>query len=186
MTTPHTNITNGASVHAAAMALCETPCTTKCNCRSHPECAGEIKRLMNDHHQRQLSLCSELESIADGLPDHADTQHMLVVSRSLYSTVKAAHDFEEKRVFPFLQAMGLEDEAMAQSLERLRFEHWEDESFAEELSDGLRRQVMQGDEHSSETLSYMLRGFFEGIRRHIAFEVEHVLPIMMNSQKASQ
>ena len=28
-------------------------------------------------------------------------------------------------------------------------------------------------------LSYMLRGFFEGLRRHIAFEKEHLVPLLM-------
>ena len=35
-----------------------------------------------------------------------------------------------------------------------------------------------GRDCNFEALSYMLRGFFEGLRRHIAFEVEHLMPIL--------
>jgi hypothetical protein len=30
----------------------------------------------------------------------------------------------------------------------------------------------------------MLRGFFEGLRRHIAFEREHIVPILCKQQAA--
>lgn len=32
--------------------------------------------------------------------------------------------------------------------------------------------------YNAEAIGFMLRGFFEGLRRHIAFEREHVLPMI--------
>ena len=72
------------------------------------------------------------------------------------------------------------------SLERLKYEHWEDESFAEEVSDGLIRFVSDPDHPSPDTLAYMLRGFFEGLRRHIAFESEHILPLLRRQEPNQQ
>ncbi len=34
-----------------------------------------------------------------------------------------------------------------------------------------------------EKLGYMLRGFFTGVRRHLAFEREYILPIIEGREK---
>ena len=184
MTPQQSKSADGALI--TGFRLCESACGDDCNCLDKVQCADEIERQMKAHQAHQLAICAELEDIADRLPEGADAQHMLIMSRNLYSIVKTAHDFEEKRVFPLLKALSVDDEALGQSLERLKFEHWEDESFAEELSEALRRQVMQGDARHSETLAYMLRGFFEGIRRHIAFELEHIMPLMKQATGSPQ
>ena len=130
------------------------------------------------HHKNQLELCDRLENLADSLPKNFDKQECLFIARALYPTIKAAHQFEEQTLFPLLNPGKGHDENVSRSIERLQFEHWEDESFAEELSSTLRQLVSQPDATNIEKLSYMLRGFFEGLRRHIAFEAEHILPIL--------
>ena len=75
---------------------------------------------------------------------------------------------------------------MKNALERLQYEHWKDESFAEEVSDGLIKFVSDSDHPSADTLAYMLRGFFEGLRRHIAFEVEHILLPLLRQHELSR
>jgi hemerythrin-like domain-containing protein len=70
------------------------------------------------------------------------------------------------------------DADLKATVERLRYEHWEDESFADEVADALIRFVTDRASSNAETLAYMLRGFFEGLRRHIAFEREHIVPIL--------
>jgi hemerythrin-like domain-containing protein len=77
-------------------------------------------------------------------------------------------------LFPQLQSSPDATEALAPTLERLKFEHCEDECFAEELTDALLK-LGSGERVNMEAVGYMLRGFFEGIRRHIAFEREHLL-----------
>ncbi len=147
---------------------------------SGPE-GADIQSVMQEfkrHHKLQLEFCNKLEHFADGLPNRIDTQECLVVSRDIYPVVHEAHQFEESTLFPILRASRDKDGRLDQNLERLRFEHWEDESFAEEISDTLRNLVDDPAAANMEKLAYMLRGFFDGIRRHIAFEVEHFSPML--------
>ena len=92
--------------------------------------------------------------------------------------VRQAHEFEEQTLFPVLNALPDCDAELGNSLDRLRFEHWEDESFAEDLSLSLHEYCSSNETRDGEKLSYMLRGFFDGLRRHIAFEAEHLVPIL--------
>ena len=130
------------------------------------------------HHLSQLKLCDRLEKLADSLPNGYDKQECLSICWALYPTIKAAHEFEEQRLFPCLLAGRHQNEKVFKSIERLRFEHWEDESYAEELSAALRQLVYDPAGANIDKLSYMLRGFFDGMRRHIAFEVEYIIPLL--------
>jgi iron-sulfur cluster repair protein YtfE (RIC family) len=131
----------------------------------------------NHHLSEQALLCDALESIADSLPVNVDTQFCLQVARRLYPTVKQAHEFEENQLFPALEKSARRAEVKV-TLERLRGEHWEDESYAMEVQEALTEFVMGPERFHHDALGYMLRGFFEGLRRHIAFEKEYLLPIL--------
>ncbi len=133
---------------------------------------------MHDHLGAQTTLCHVLETIADRLPNDIDTQECLIVARSIYPIVKRAHAFEEAELFPLLQSRRQEDTALNEAIGRLQFEHWEDESFAGEVAEALTEFVRHRETANAEALGYMLRGFFEGLRRHIAFEREHIFPIL--------
>lgn len=126
---------------------------------------------LNLHLLAQKQLCDQLERIADGLPRHVDHQQCLIAAQAVYPVVMAAHSFEEKELFPAIIKADPIHPNISEILERLHGEHWEDESFAQEIADALRGFV-SGREHNVDKLSYMLRGFFEGLRRHIAFEKE--------------
>ena len=130
------------------------------------------------HHSRQSSLCKELEALADGLPSSIDNQHCLTIARQIFPKVRKAHEFEEQTLFPMLDALHGRDVELRNSLERLRFEHWEDESFAEDLSISLRQYGSSNETSVGDKLAYMLRGFFDGLRRHMAFEAEHLVPML--------
>lgn len=134
------------------------------------------------HHEEQLALCQRLEEVADDLPALTDSQMCLHLSKKILPMIREAHDYEEKTLFPLLMASDELDAGLKSTLERLRYEHWEDESFADEISDGLFRFVTDRAHSNAETLAYMLRGFFEGLRRHIAFEREHILPLIAKKQ----
>ena len=137
-----------------------------------------IQKKLLEHHDMMLSLCIKLEQIADSLPNLADIQECLIVCRDLFPIIKNAHNFEEKILFPLLHDASQDVTALDKNLERLRYEHWEDESFAEEISDVFRAYIDQPSKSEAEKLAYMLRGFFEGIRRHIAFETEYLVPLI--------
>ncbi len=135
------------------------------------------------HHRKQQRMCSRLEAIADGLPLKVDRQECLVLARDIYPTVKAAHDFEENVLFPHLRKSS-KAASLNDGLERLRFEHWEDEAYAEEISEALGRIGRGGAVTDAEKISWMLRGFFDGVRRHMAFEAEHLLPMLISIKGA--
>ncbi|MEN9896062.1 MAG: hypothetical protein RIR97_1914 [Pseudomonadota bacterium] len=132
-------------------------------------------RWLRNAHREQLALCRQLEEIADSLPDNISNQKCLFAAKVLHPLIKSVHDFEEKKFFPWVAEAAGAKRDLSSTLERLRFEHCEDECFAEELTDVLHR-IGTGDKTVNyETAGYMLRGFFEGMRRHIAFEREHLL-----------
>ena len=136
-----------------------------------------MKREFDEHIRAQLLLCNRLEQIADALPNNLDHQECLSVARNVYATIKSAHRFEEEKLFPYM----LKSPSNAQtckSVERLCAEHWEDEIYAFDVQDALINYVKDPKDANAESLGYMLRGFFEGVRRHIAFEREHILPAL--------
>lgn len=133
---------------------------------------------LNGHFRVLSDLCHRLEEIADHLPDHVDRQDALHVARSLCPTVMSAHDFEESVLFPLLKSRFTRDADIREALESLHFEHWEDEMFAEELAEALIGFVSGLEPRNPEALGYMLRGFFGGIRRHIAFEKAQIVPLL--------
>ncbi len=124
--------------------------------------------------EEQLALCLELEEIADSLPASVNRQKCIYAAKALGPLIKGIHHYEETVLFPQMQASPEANDHLAMTLERLKFEHCEDECFAEELTDALLR-LGSGSAVNMEAVGYMLRGFFEGLRRHIAFEREHLL-----------
>ena len=129
--------------------------------------------------QQQL-ICRELEAIADSLPDSLNSQACLDTAQRLLPLIKRAHEFEENILFPLIvkkENPTPVQPAIAETIERLQFEHWGDEDFASDVYHGIRAYVAGRDRNSAESLGWMLRGFFESMRRHIAFEREFVLPL---------
>jgi hypothetical protein len=123
------------------------------------------------------ALCAELEGIADSLPDHFNSQLGLDTAQRLLTTVKKAHDFEESTLYPALvEKAGNQPEFLA-VIERLKYEHWGDEDFAGEVFHQIRQFAAHGTPETAERLSWTLRGLFENMRRHIAFEKEFLLPL---------
>ncbi|MEZ5871211.1 MAG: hemerythrin domain-containing protein [Nitratireductor sp.] len=147
--------------------------------------SSELVDRLKAVHAKQLRFCEELEEIADSLPDNLDPKLCLSAARMISTMLKEAHEFEEGSLFALLRQRHPGDGDLADSLERLRYEHWEDESYAEEISLVLMDWAMCTSRRSAEATGYMLRGFFEGVRRHIAFEREHIMPIILGSGNPS-
>ncbi|WP_244598260.1 hemerythrin domain-containing protein [Pseudohoeflea suaedae] len=122
----------------------------------------------------QLALCDQLEEIADSLPDRVNRQKCLYAAAALAPMIRKVHQFEEEILFPRLAVLMSGEPTSARTLERLRFEHCEDECFAEELTEALFDLGRGRVDLNVEATGYMLRGFFEAVRRHIAAEQEIV------------
>jgi len=126
-------------------------------------------------HGEKLRLCDALESIADALPN-VDRFSCLGMANSIVPLLRDSHRLEETVIFPAYEAASSLTGADFSSTSRLRAEHVEDECFADEVTEQLLGIGRGRAVENAEALGFMLRGFFESLRRHIAFEREHILP----------
>jgi hemerythrin-like domain-containing protein len=129
-------------------------------------------------HDMLLLLCDELEAVADSLPSSADRQRCLHLARAVYPLVASTHQIEETLLFDPISRLAGRVPDLPKTLERLRFEHHSDLCFAEELHDGLLACGRGQDLMTADALGYMLRAFFESVRRHVAFEKEILVPLL--------
>ncbi len=134
------------------------------------------------HISAQFFLCKRLEDLADTLPEDVDIRECLLISRSVVPLLSRAHRFEEENIFPELILAYAEDDAVPLLIDRLRREHREDEGHARELKEDLARFVTERENCDIGSLAYMMRGFFRGVRRHVAFERDFLLPLMAAQQ----
>ncbi|WP_348627026.1 hemerythrin domain-containing protein [Mesorhizobium sp. M3A.F.Ca.ET.080.04.2.1] len=131
--------------------------------------------MMRRAHREKLRLCDALEKLADALPN-VDRLQCLGVANTIVPLLREIHRYEETVVFPAYEAALTLAESKLASTNRLRAEHLEDECYADELTEALLA-IGHGDRiENAEAVGFMLRGFFESVRRHIAFEREHILP----------
>lgn len=130
------------------------------------------------HHRLKMKLCDALEDFADCLPNQVDVQNCLALSRCVLPTIRNAQVMEETQLFPLLLQAYPDDRRLQASLDRLRQEHLEDDSFADEIACLLHDCGCTGRPSNPESAGYMLRGFFSSIRRHVAFEHECLIPLI--------
>ena len=133
--------------------------------------------VMKRAHREKLQLCDALERIADALPS-VDRVKCLGTANVLVPLLRSIHRYEETIVFPAYEAAVQGSNASVASIPRLRAEHVEDECFADEVTEILLAIGHGATVENAEAIGFMLRGFFESLRRHIAFEREHVLPLI--------
>lgn len=145
-------------------------------CRVAANCAPARTPLclrVSEAHGELLGLCVELEAIADGLPFDVERLRCLRVASELVPRIRRAHLLEEETLFPaFEQGTGTEGRA---TVRRLRAEHVHDENSADALTEILMEIGHGSGVGNAEALGYMLRAFFDAVRRHVAFEQEHIL-----------
>lgn len=139
---------------------------------------GQLAQMLVATHRDQLALCKTLETIADSLPAEIDRCSCINAARALGPLITRAHDLEEDVIFPAIENSASHLVGMERIIERLKYEHMEDVCFSEELHDALMAYGRGEERPSPEAFGYMLRGFFESLRRHIAFEQEVIVPVL--------
>lgn len=137
--------------------------------------------VMRRAHGEKLKVCGALEEIADALPDNVDRLMCVSVASTLLPMLRNIHRYEEEVIFPAYVAAT----ADMQCVERLKAEHVEDECFADELTEALMTIGHGAAVANPEALGFMLRGFFETIRRHVAFDRDHILAAIAGAQEPS-
>ena len=136
---------------------------------------GVVLQSWRDHGTWRVS--DLLEVIADTLPDRLDYENCLRAAALVGPLLRLAHEAEEAQLFPRIAATHVHGAAV---VERLRLEHLEDESFGEEVQYELHRLGCKRPALAPEATGYMLRGFFECLRRHVLHErelLESLLPL---------
>jgi len=121
------------------------------------------------HHRQLLALCDQLEAVADALP-RPDPQACLTLARAIGPLLATAHYREEAGLFDDLRRSALVRPALRATLDWLRVEHQVDLCYAEEVQDALRAYGEGRHEPPPEAAGFLLRGFFDGLRRHIKYE----------------
>ncbi|MEK1947226.1 MAG: hemerythrin domain-containing protein, partial [Ensifer adhaerens] len=91
------------------------------------------------------------------------------IAEKLPSTLLAVHRLEDQILFPAIMAARGTDDGQ-RLIERLRDEHRHDGKLAEQVARVLHELLHARCPHSWEAIGYMLRAFFETVRRHIATE----------------
>ena len=124
---------------------------------------------LEQNYQRLLDLCDLLEIIADALP-HADAGLCISTADALEPLVEAAHVLEEEVLFPLLSASRRPE--LDRTMARLRQEHLSDSCTAEEVSEILHDMAAGRPALSPDAVGYLLRAFFDGMRRHVRGELE--------------
>lgn len=120
-------------------------------------------------YQQLLDLCDLLEAIADSLP-HPDAGLCIATADALEPLVELTHVLEEDVFFPILAASGRPE--LNRTVARLRREHLSDMATAGEVSDALHDVVTSRSTLSPDAVGYLLRSFFDGMRRHVYGELE--------------
>ena len=133
--------------------------------------------VMRRAHDEKLRLCDALERIADALPS-VDRLTCLSTANAIVPLLRSIHQYEETIIFPVYEEAMVGRNANLASTRRLRAEHIEDECFAGEVTEILLAIGHGKTAENPEAIGFMLRGLFENLRRHIAFEREHVLPMI--------
>lgn len=124
---------------------------------------------LEQNYQSILDLCDVLEAIADALPN-ADLRLCMSTAEIVEPMIEAIHVLEEDILFPILAASSRRE--FQQTMDRLRQEHLTDSSTAEEVSDALRGLSMGSHALSYDAIGYLLRSFFDSMRRHVRGELE--------------
>lgn len=124
-------------------------------------------------HRLQLALCDDLEAIADSLPSSIINHDCLFAAKCLVRLIRDVHAYEEETLFPALRQVFQSSPEFQAAVDRLKFEHLTDECYADEIAEKLIYVGSGGRDVNMEALGYMLRGFFEALRRHVAFERDH-------------
>lgn len=140
-------------------------------------CAGDPRSILRRAQGEMFGLCNVLEDIADSLPDNLDRRKCNLAVTSIEPLISEIHQFEERTIFPMARRELSRLGASNHCIKRLEAEHFEDQGYAGELTTALKN-AMEGTSFHAEMLGYMLRGFFDSVRRHTAFERDYLLVLI--------
>lgn len=142
-----------------------------------PTWGSDVLAAVEYDHVLKLQFCDLLEEIADQLPGRVDSNLAHGALHVLQTGFKPHVELEEQTLFPLLRRRLPDDAMLEHACAQLVKEHGRDTDFAHEIADVLSPLEMASEPENPEMLGYMLRGFFEGQRRHIDWENKVIIPL---------
>ncbi|MCO5065321.1 MAG: hemerythrin domain-containing protein [Rhizobiaceae bacterium] len=158
---------------SALICLCADQCAVSCRCATGEQAPCVQLALV---YAEKVQLCDQLEAIADSLPHRVDRLTCIRVANRLVPLLRASHRYEEDVIFPIFEQHAQTHPVRRETILRLKSEHVYDEGAAEEICERLLWIGHGGEIDNPEALGFMLRAFFDTVRRHVAFEREYVFP----------
>jgi hemerythrin-like domain-containing protein len=130
--------------------------------------------ILQNEQEEYLKLCTALEEIADALPGNVDFAKAEAAAKLLRDGFASHISSQQDFLFPLLRQRAKDNEAIEVFLAQLEYEHAADQGLAVEVAEALSELVEHRITVNPEMVGYLLRCFFEGYRRHSAWE-KHVL-----------
>lgn len=122
-------------------------------------------------------LCDELERVADELPDNRNPSRIDEIGRKLRDLLRRHHQHAEALLMPRLASRALPEDRVEELAQGLRHDNSRDEGYALEVLELLDAMAAGGRPPNKDTAGYLLRGFFEGLRRHLRCEHALLFPL---------
>lgn len=121
------------------------------------------------------ALCDRLETIANGLPDDLSSFPFEAVANELRTKLPQLHYNMEQVLFPALKERALPEDGIEEIIDGFTHEHAMDGGYVLGVLEVLDRLAtgplaLNQQPENYEVVGYLLRGFFEGLRRHLRWE----------------
>jgi len=138
--------------------------------------SGDPLAYLAHDHATQRALAGLLERIADGLPEAADRRATTLAAHSLRMLAARRWALEEQALFPMLESRAPVEAPVRRAIAIARREHHETAGRAIELAEELEALAQSGRAANPDALGFMLRAFFDALRRHLDWMEVAVLP----------
>ena len=137
----------------------------------------DLINILGRERVRHINLCKDLEEIADNLPNNVDTVKVEAIVQSLRLGIEDHIAMQQELLFLAVRQRAKLDDNIDALLGQLEYEHTMDRDLACELGDVLTDWVEERRNINPDMLGYLLRCFFEGWRRHTAWEQTILAPL---------
>lgn len=125
-------------------------------------------QMLNRGYLILLDVCDQLEAIADSLPNSVSAADCARLAAEIVDLLARTHREEEAILLPMLASSQRPE--LRQLANRLRGEHDYDDNAVIEVRDALLSLSTGRPLHSPDATGYLLRSFFESLRRHVLAE----------------
>jgi hypothetical protein len=127
--------------------------------------------------REKIDACGQLEQIANSLPNHVDIDQCAKLFEQLPDLLGLCDDINQRVIFPLLLRHQSHSYFTHSTAERLVDERLMNQVYALEVSELLAQLAKAESIQNVEASGYLLRSFFETVRRSCAFDLEYIIPM---------